>query len=1066
MSDRDDLLGFEYTYYGLPHVSVSAEGQSTTGFDYVYYGLPFLGDDAGGGAVSGSGRKFYVEMGLGQAAVTGGGVAKILSLSRNTTTKTSGDIIYATLSFGEVLESDTSVYIVITGGHSQYEDYGTGQHYEVYCSDATIENPAPNQTTVSTVVEAGESSKTIALRIIDNPTWELDRTITIYASGFGSKSFTIVDDHTGHYLINAVTDYALWGGTQGLVAGSESYANHNKSVLADIVSYIRNRPGYDATVNATIVYIPEGEYYFCHGNYLWPGIALVGDGIGKTVIRRPSKSWYVSEGYPVADGGYYYYGMFMYRTNYDYWNAADDSQPGGLRDLSYNGNFDTFWPFSPYTLFEQSTMYVVDCRNHTSLFGRNYCIFENLDLDNEITTYVAVVDNAKIRYCNVIGHDNVPDKGIVSNVGGNWDITAKWMTVDDNQWDIEVNHGDAGHYGDGRCNLEIRNSFIKNATFGGPVANGGTQTLYLEDCTLYAWSLSLPSADVTFKNCITDFQDFDTEPYGTLNRQAIWGATKLLYEGGSITINPAASGEAGVWMWPNPNSSDWDWTFKDVEVIKGPGTFPDVVYGFWEENPRTPGTPITFDNVTFTGDFDACIYNYLGAKYIVKNGITVDGAARVFQVMGYDASSMNLNLSVSGTVNSNAPIWLATPADGAGTGNVIDHDADGFNKSNCKIYVTTMSGTCYLSGWGFSGSRAIEDDDEPPYSGLPGDVYTAANVGYVFDCTALGYERANPSLNVAATFVRQPVTGWNWLTTPIDITSMLTADSTWRTTGTITSLPSNAQSIYLICTQSDTTGRTVGFRRPDVTTDTKFSGTYSYKPFWTVCGVKNRTLDYYASDLTNTTVKILAYSTESNSIESGSLPDYTPSATGSYQDKTFSEMGSTGVWAVCHVQKTTTGYASACRDDGATYDYYLFRPSNVPDIIFVPTTSKTGEIKIAHTSLVHLLTAWLPGGKLSEPVDIDLSGVSINTWTEIDLSSYCPFGAEMAVVEIGNTTANAAVGFRLPGSSLTDRPGIVYNASPAVSQFRLIPLSISRKTVFNRSSTNVTVRLWGWVTNA
>ena len=169
-------------------------------------------------------------------------------------------------------------------------------------------------------------------------------------------------------------------------------------------------------------------------------------------------------------------------------------------------------------------------------------------------------------------------------------------------------------------------------------------------------------------------------------------------------------------------------------------------------------------------------------------------------------------------------------------------------------------------------------------------------------------------------------------------------------------------------------------------------------------GVKDRTLRYYCSSKTNQYWEILAYSDNDGEAitAAGTYPNYTPSGTGAYEDKTFTELSAAHTFAALLVDMGTTAYRTAYRDDGAAYDYYHEKVNTVITTAFCPITNKVGEIKIANTAAVHLLTAGFAGVKIT-PADITIPGTG---WQTIDASAVFPSGANLAILEVRNESTS------------------------------------------------------------
>jgi len=158
--------------------------------------------------------------------------------------------------------TDTTVTIVITGGHSDQEDYGLGKHYTLAFEGGaetgeTIGNTAYNTTVVTAIIPTGELARNITMTIENNPAPEYDRVINILAPLFGApKTVTIVDDNLDYLIdVTSASDVqSLDAGLSPLVADGTD----NRPLLQAIFDELRdNNPD-----TQPVLYFPAGTYHF------------------------------------------------------------------------------------------------------------------------------------------------------------------------------------------------------------------------------------------------------------------------------------------------------------------------------------------------------------------------------------------------------------------------------------------------------------------------------------------------------------------------------------------------------------------------------------------------------------------------------------------------------------------------------------------------------------------------------------------------------------------------------------------------------------------------------------
>ena len=314
--------------------------------------------------------------------------------------------------------------------------------------------------------------------------------------------------------------------------------------------------------------------------------------------------------------------------------------------------------------------------------------------------------------------------------------------------------------------------------------------------------------------------------------------------------------------------------------------------------------------------------------------------------------------------------------------------------------------------------------------------------------------------------------GWTFLNNLIDVTGYITADSTWRTTSTITELPEGVKTIWMRIRQTDATSRTIGATHPDIT----FTGTgdcHSNKPQYFMIGVKDRTFRYYCQAKTNQYWEILAYGDNDNEAytTAGNYPVKTPSIAGAYQYRSFSELATGAAFAALLVDQGGTVYKSGFRHDGASYDEYNACPNAVISTVFCPLENNSGEIKVDNISNSPCyLTAGLVAGavRFSAPQDINIPTTG---WTTITASNVFPAGANIAILEFRNTnttTARTCV-VRNTGSTenITNGVNLAYSTAGPVRQFKLVGLNSSGQFDVNVSNTtDVLVKAYGYISNS
>lgn len=311
---------------------------------------------------------------------------------------------------------------------------------------------------------------------------------------------------------------------------------------------------------------------------------------------------------------------------------------------------------------------------------------------------------------------------------------------------------------------------------------------------------------------------------------------------------------------------------------------------------------------------------------------------------------------------------------------------------------------------------------------------------------------------------------WTFLNNLIDVTGYITADATWRTTATITGLPTDTKTIWLRVRQTTTTAQAVGATHPDIT----FTGTglgHTYKPQYFMIGVKDRTFRYYCSGKTNQFWEILAYSNNDNEAYTtpGNYPVKTPATAGSYEDKSFAELPSGAAFAAILIDQNYS-YQSGFRYDGASYDEYYYKVNDSFTTAFLPLQNNVGEIKVGH---VGYSPCYLTAGLLSGAVKFDTpQNISIGAtgWSTVDASAIFPAGASLAILECRNVSTSTArtCALRNTGSSqdITAGVAINYSSSGPQSQFRLVGLNSNRQFDINVNSiTDVLVKAYGYISN-
>ena len=152
----------------------------------------------------GVGIEMEMESGGGGGAASG--LDQIL-LPQTSVNKSASLSVTATVALAQAAPvGGRSVFIDITGGHSQLEDYGVGKHYTVSGADVSNQaNLGYNWHRVTLPFAQGDTTKSFTIAVSNNLVIEMDRTLTI--SGLGNKTLTIVDDNRNETKgVNGVVD--------------------------------------------------------------------------------------------------------------------------------------------------------------------------------------------------------------------------------------------------------------------------------------------------------------------------------------------------------------------------------------------------------------------------------------------------------------------------------------------------------------------------------------------------------------------------------------------------------------------------------------------------------------------------------------------------------------------------------------------------------------------------------------------------------------------------------------------------------------------------------------------
>jgi hypothetical protein len=204
-----------------------------------------------------------------------------IAASKYSTNKSDAEVINVTVNLYAALAQDWTTTVTFSGGHSQLENYGVGQHYAVALVGSTIANPSYNVTTVTLTIPAGDTSAIITMTIIDNQTIELDRDITISAPLFGAaKTVTIVDDNRD-YVIDVTDPHSGWSNldnaTYALVGGSSS---------ADAAKFVLLTAYLNTNNKKSVLYFPDNTYVLGKNSYTYPNQSIVGQSRSGTIIQR------------------------------------------------------------------------------------------------------------------------------------------------------------------------------------------------------------------------------------------------------------------------------------------------------------------------------------------------------------------------------------------------------------------------------------------------------------------------------------------------------------------------------------------------------------------------------------------------------------------------------------------------------------------------------------------------------------------------------------------------------------------------------------------------------------
>lgn len=242
-----------------------------------------------------------------------------------------------------------NVTFTVTGGKEAGEDYGFGKNYKGDTDYIwTNSDYETNSCTVS--FGAGETSKTVTLSIVDNPTLELDRVLTLTLSNpsvgvviDGTRTITIIDDNipetdylgTSYRNIIDVTDpNKKWGETfvtarSGLSALVGDDATDNSEKFGDntrgIVKWLNDNGG-------GVLYFPDGTYRLANigtGRNAMPKQTIVGQSLSGVTIKR-SADWLTR--------------LDRYERvleSYDY-DQNNDSRPFAVKNITLDGDQPPF----------------------------------------------------------------------------------------------------------------------------------------------------------------------------------------------------------------------------------------------------------------------------------------------------------------------------------------------------------------------------------------------------------------------------------------------------------------------------------------------------------------------------------------------------------------------------------------------------------------------------------------------------------------------------------------------------------------------------------------------------
>ncbi|WP_449245147.1 glycosyl hydrolase family 28-related protein [Desulfobacca acetoxidans] len=310
-----------------------------------------------------------------------------LNFKSTTVNKSDEDVLTVTPTLSSAKGTDTVVDVYFTGGHSDQENYGVGQHFTLACSGATITNTGYNTTRVRLTIPAGSTTKAITMTIVNNPVLERDRVITISAAGFGaSKTVTIIDDNVPAE-VNIKTDY--------LAAGDG--VTDDTAAFQSAINAIKTAGG--------VIYIPDGTYIIGYLKIGPHNISLVGQSKTGTILKRKANLGTV--------------GITMDYYGYRY-ESAVDSKPLTFYNLTIDGNCANQGDFHGYEQEHKWTLLVFGNDNNFTYAGRLNFRMENAVIKDTITDGISIINNTIAKLYQMEFDECF--RGSTSLLGGNTDV--------------------------------------------------------------------------------------------------------------------------------------------------------------------------------------------------------------------------------------------------------------------------------------------------------------------------------------------------------------------------------------------------------------------------------------------------------------------------------------------------------------------------------------------------------------------------------------------------------------------------------------------------------------------